>query len=256
MSGELSLAIDGAIARIRLERVAKLNAFTRAMLAALDSACATLESNRDVRVVIVESASPKAFCAGADIDEWSRLGPRGMWGDWIRMGHRVFERLARLPQPTIASIGGLALGGGLELALACDVRLASSGARFGLPETRIGVIPGWAGSQRLARLVGVGRAKQLMFSGQPIDAATAAAWGLANEVAADLPQRTIELARTIAENAPIAVQAAKQLADASVGDATALALESFASGFTSSTGDLQEGLAAFHERRPPRFGGK
>ena len=132
-----------------------------------------------------------------------------MWQRWIRDGHRVFDRLARLRQPTIAAIGGIAYGGGLELALACDLRIAAAGARFAFPEVTIGAVPGWAGSQRLPRVIGAGRAKQMILAGEPIDAATAAAWGLVNEVvpADRLATRALELARRIAENAPTAVQA-------------------------------------------------
>ena len=146
-----------------------------------------------------------------------------MWRRWIRDGQRVFDRLARLSQPTIAAIGGIAYGGGLELALACDLRIAAAGARFAFPEVTIGAVPGWAGSQRLPRFIGAGRAKQLMLAGEPIDAATAAAWGLVNEVvpAERLAPRALELARRIAQNAPTAVQATKQLVDAAAGEGLA-----------------------------------
>jgi len=258
MSEHLLVAIDGPVATITLNRAEKLNAFTLAMLDALDAACAQIGRDEAVRAVIVASASPKAFCAGADIIDWGPLGPRGMWAQWIRDGQRVFERVARLRQPTIAAVGGLALGGGLELALACDLRIASETARFGLPEGTIGAIPGWAGSQRLPRLIGVGRAKHMMLTGEPIDAATAGSWGLASEVvpADRLMPRALELARRIAENAPTAVQAVKQLADAAAGEGIATTLESLAAGFAASTEDGREGVAAFRAKRKPKFTGK
>lgn len=258
MSEHLLLATDGPVATITLNRPEKLNALTLAMLARLEAACAALERDDAVRAVIVASASPKAFCAGADIIDWGPLGPRGMWAQWIRDGQRVFDRLARLRQPTIAAVGGLAFGGGLELALACDIRIAGSGARFGLPEVTIGAVPGWAGTQRLPRLVGPGRAKHLILTGQPVDAATAAAWGLVTEVVAPerLAPRALELARRIAENAPTAVQVAKQLADAAAGEGRTTTLESLATGFAAGTDDAREGVAAFRAKRPPRFTGR
>jgi enoyl-CoA hydratase/carnithine racemase len=258
MTEHVLIAADGPIVTLTLNRPKKLNAFTIAMLEALEAACARIARDDAVRAVIVASASPKAFCAGADIIDWGPLGPRGMWAQWIRDGQRVFDRLARLRQPTLAAVGGLALGGGLELALACDLRIAAEGARFGLPEVTIGAIPGWAGSQRLPRFVGIGRAKQMMLTGEPIDAATAAAWGLVTEVlpADRLMPRALELARRIAENAPTAVQAVKQLADAAAGDGIATTLESLAAGFAASTEDGREGIAAFREKRKPRFTGK
>jgi enoyl-CoA hydratase/carnithine racemase len=257
MSEHLLLAIDGPVATITLDRAEKLNALTMAMLEALEEICARIDRDEAVRAVIVASASPKAFCAGADIVEWAPLGAQGMWSRWIRDGQRVFDRLARLRQPTIAAIGGIAFGGGLELALACDIRIAAEPARFGLPETTIGAVPGWAGTHRLPRVVGIGRAKHMILSGQPVDAATAAAWGLVTEVVAPerLAARALELARRIAENAPSAVQAAKQLADAAAGEGVATALESLAAGFAAGTEDAREGVAAFRERRAPKFTG-
>ncbi len=257
MSGSLRVAIDGAVATITLDRAAKLNALTMAMLEALETACATIERDASVRAVIVASVSDKAFCAGADIAEWGPLGALGMWQRWIRDGHRAFDRLARLRQPTIAAIGGIACGGGLELALACDLRLAAAGARFAFPEVTIGAVPGWAGSQRLPRVIGVGRAKQMILAGEAVDAATAAAWGLVNEVvpAERLASRALELARRIAENAPTAVQASKQLVDAAGGEGLAAALEALASGLAAGTADAHEGVAAFRAKRRPKFTG-
>jgi enoyl-CoA hydratase/carnithine racemase len=258
MTAHLVLGIDAAVATITLNRPDKLNAFTLDMLARLEAACGEIERDHAVRAVIVASASPKAFCAGADIIDWGPLGPAGMWARWIRGGQRVFEQLARLRQPTIAAVGGLAFGGGLELALACDIRIASLAARFGLPEVTIGAVPGWAGTQRLPRLIGAGRAKHMILSGQPIDAAQAEAWGLVTEVVAPerLAGRALELARRIAENAPTAVQAAKQLVDAAGGEGVTTTLESLAAGFAAGTDDAREGVAAFRAKRPPKFTGK
>jgi enoyl-CoA hydratase/carnithine racemase len=258
MSADLRLTIEGPVATITLDRAAKLNALTMAMLEALEAACARLDRDASVRAVIVGSASDRAFCAGADIADWAPLGALGMWQRWIRDGHRVFDRLARLRQPTIAAIGGIAYGGGLELALACDLRIASAEARFAFPEVTLGAVPGWAGSQRLPRVIGAGRAKQLILTGEPIDAATAAAWGLVNEVVPGerLGTRALELARRITENAPTAVQAAKQLVDAGLGEGLAAALEALGAGLAAGTADAREGIAAFREKRKPKFTGQ
>jgi len=258
MSADLRVGVDGAIATITLDRAPKLNALTMAMLEALEAACGAIDADESVRAVIVASASDKAFCAGADILDWGPQGALGMWRRWIRDGHRVFDRLARLRQPTIAAIGGIAYGGGLELALACDLRIAAAGARFAFPEVTIGAVPGWAGSQRLPRAVGAGRAKQMILAGEPVDAATAAAWGLVNEVvpADRLAARALELARRIAENAPTAVQASKQLVDAAGGDGVAATLEALAAGLAAGTADAREGAAAFREKRKPKFTGR
>jgi enoyl-CoA hydratase len=258
VTDHVQLTIDGSIAGITLNRPDKLNALTTEMLDALDRVCGLIDADETVRVLLVTSSSARAFCAGADVNEWSNLPPSGMWSRWIRDGHRVFDRFARLRQPTIAVIGGLAYGGGLELALACDIRLASDTASFALPEVTIGAVPGWGGSQRLPRLIGAGRAKQMAFSGWAVDAVTAHGWGLVNEVLppAQLGPGALELARRIADNAPVAVQAAKQLMDAGQSEGRAATLEALAAGLAAGTLDAQEGVAAFREKRKPKFTGR
>jgi len=255
----IRVSIEGVIGRITLDRAAKLNALTAQMLSQLEAACATLEAADDVRVVIIDSATPRAFCAGADILAGAAQGARGKWAVWARAGHRAFERIERLRMPSIAALDGVAYGGGLELALACDLRIAAESARMALPEVTIGTTPAFAGTQRLPRLIGAGRAKQMIYSGKPVDARTAAAWGLVNEVvpATELAARVQQFAEEIAANAPVAVQAAKQLVDASMGGAAAaIALESLASGFAAGTEDMQEGAAAFSQKRKPQWKGR
>jgi enoyl-CoA hydratase/carnithine racemase len=253
--GNVIVRTDGPVATIELDRPERLNALTLAMLARIDVICAELEARTDVRAVVVRSTSTRAFCAGADVGEWSALGPEGMWRRWIAEGHRVFDRLARLPMPTIASISGVAFGGGLELALACDLRLASTEARFALPETRIGVVPGWGGTARLAALIGTGRAKQMALTGEPVGADEACRWGLVNEVvdATALAPRVRALAARIAEGPRLAVQVTKQLIDGSLPHGPTAALEALAAGFVAGSDDLAEGVAAFREKRLPRF---
>jgi enoyl-CoA hydratase len=254
----LLLQIDDAIATITLNRPAKLNALLPTMLALLERYCAQIEDDLSLRAVIVTGAGAKAFCVGADIGAWSTLEPLDMWRRWIREGHRVFTRLARLRQPVIAAIHGYALGGGLELALAADLRLAASDAHFALPETGIGTVPGWGGTHRLPALIGGARAKQLIFTGERIDARTAERWGLVNEVTPPgaVLSRARELATRIASRAPIAVQLTKQALDGVTDEGSAAALEAMAAAVAASTADGREGVASFREHRTPDFHGK
>ena len=251
------LIVEEQIATITLNRPDKLNAIEPTMLARLDAIAGELERRDDVRVVVLTGAGERAFSVGADINAWSSLQPLDMWRQWIRDGHRVFERLARLRQPLIAALNGYAFGGGLELALAADIRLGATEAEFALPEVKIATIPGWTGTQRLPALIGMGRAKQMIFSGARIDATTAERWGLINEVIprAKLLARVRSLAEQIAGNAPVSVQIAKQVIDGAGGSA-GVALEALAGALAATTEDAREGLASFHERRSPQFSGR
>jgi enoyl-CoA hydratase len=251
--GRVALAVGDAVAILTLDRAAKLNALGPEMLAELERHIATIDRDNDVRVVILTGAGERAFCVGADVNAWSALEPLDMWRRWIREGHRVLQRLAHLRQPSIAAINGFAFGGGLELALAADIRIAAETASFAMPETKIGTLPGWAGTSRLPEAIGVARAKQMIFSGARIDAFTAERWGLVNEaVPGDgLMSRARELALEIAANAPVSVQLAKAAID---GDAAAL--EALAGALAASTEDGREGIASFREKRAPRFQGR
>jgi enoyl-CoA hydratase len=223
------------------------------MLSALEGHITEIDRRQGVRVVILAAAGERAFSVGADVNAWSALDPLDMWRWWVRDGHRVMQRLASLRQPVLAAVQGLAFGGGLELAMAADIRIASADATFAMPEVRIATLPGWGGTRRLPELIGSARAKQMIFSGQRVDAATAERWGLVNEVvAADaLADRATQLAQQIAANAPIAVQLAKSAIDH---DATAL--EAFAGALAAGAEDGQEGMAAFREKRAPQFQGR
>ena len=226
---------------------------------ALETYADELDRNQEVRVVLLVGTG-KAFCVGADIYEWSDLSPLEMGRRWIRDGHRIFARFARLPQPVIAVLNGYTFGGGLELALAADLRLAAEGVQLSFPEVKLGIIPGWGGTQRLAQLIGPSRAKQMIFSGERVAAEQAETWGLVNEVtpADQLAERALELAETIAANGPVAVQLTKQLIDAAFpasGD-SGVVLETLAGSLASFTADAQEGVAAFRQRRQPQFSGR
>lgn len=181
-----------------------------------------------------------------------------MWRAWDRPGHRVFDRLARLHLPTIAAVNGYAFGGGLELALATDLRIASDRAEFALPETKIGTQPGWTGSQRLPALIGAARAKQMIFTGARIKADVAEKWNLVNEVVSheQVLNRAREIANQIVTNAPLAVQFAKTIIDAGAGQGTEIALEGLAAALSATTHDGKEGPAAFREKRAAKFIGR
>lgn len=244
----------GQVATLTLNRPNKLNALNIEMLDKLETHLLQLARDRAVRVVLLR-AEGRAFCVGADVRAWTRLEPLEMWRHWTRRGHEVFGRLATLPQPVIAVIQGYAFGGGLELALAADLRLASEEAAFAMPETGLATLPGWGGTERLPQLIGVARAKQMIFSGEWLSAETAAQWGLVNEVLpeAEWSTRANELAERIADNAPLSVQMAKQILNAEVGGQLT---EALAGGLSAYTKDAKEGLEAFAEKRPPRFEGK
>jgi enoyl-CoA hydratase len=245
---------DGTVATLTLDRPAKLNAITLGMLDLLETHLRMLEGS-DAHVVLIRSAGTKAFCVGADITQFARLSPALMWRRWITDGHRTFATLSRLRQPTIAVIDGIAVGGGLELALACDLRVGTTKARFGLPEAGLGTIPGWGGTERLTRTVGAARAKQLVFTRRQIDAATAELWGLLN--AATEPQQLEEVLTNLVDDilgsAPTAVQVSKQLIAAADGGATSTALEALGSGFTAGTADFAAGVEAFFNKSTPKF---
>jgi len=250
---EISVEVD-VVATICLNRPAKHNALTPEMLEQLEQILIGLDTDRDVRVVLLTAAGDRSFCARADIKRFKILEPLDMWAQWTRRGHRVFDHLAGLRQPTIAAVSGNAYGGGFELALACDLRILAEDATLGLTEVGIGTLPGWGGTGRLRELVGAGRAKELIFTGEPLTAERAFTWGVANQLApkAEVINIARALAVRIADRAPIAVQMAKQAIDA--GDAYQ-AMEQVSSAATAFTEDAAEGFASFTEKRDPKYRG-
>ena len=245
--------LDGHLARLTINRPEALNALNREVLVELAAAIERVHQDGP-RVVLVSGAGERAFVAGADIAEMAGLSGEQA-REFAELGSGVFRDLERLPMPTIAVVNGFALGGGCELALACDLRLASSRARFGQPEVGLGIPPGFGGTQRLARLVGVGPAKELIFCGRPIDAPRALAIGLVNAVFEpdELAGAATALASEIAAKAPIAVRAAKQAIDQglAVDIDSGLVIEAGLFAACFETDDRVEAMNAFIDKRPP-----
>ena len=255
----LKLQVTDRIATVLIDRPDKLNALNSKVIAELDRMFTELSARTEVGAIILSGAG-RAFVAGADIAEIDAASEGPGLQDLSAFGSRVFTRIERLNKPVIAAINGFALGGGLELALACHVRLASEGAKFGLPEVKLGLIPGYGGTQRLPRLIGRGRAMQMVLTGGMIDAATAASFGLVNAVypAEVLLDVARSMAKEMAQQGPLAlahaIAAVTAGADLSLDDA--LALESKHFGELGKSADMREGTRAFLEKRPPSFRGE
>jgi enoyl-CoA hydratase len=255
--GAVRVERDGPTTTIRLDRPAKLNALTPEMLDQLGTALTDVDRS-DARVVLLRGAGDKAFCVGADINRFAPLTAVQMWRDWTATGHRVFDALAGLRQPTVAVLHGATFGGGLELALACDFRVVAAEAKLGLPEVGLGTVPGWGGTERLTDLVGRARAKEVVLARRFLSGELAHTWGVATGVAprAGLDGAVADLVTQLLGGAPVAVQLAKQLIDAAAEGAPSRVLEALGGGLTSATEDITEGIAAFQQRRDPIFIGR
>lgn len=255
----LTFDVHDRVATIRLNRPDKLNALNDETIAELDEAMALVERRDDIAGVLLTGSGAKAFVAGADIAELSKQGPTDGRARAMR-GQAVFSRIETCPKPVIAALNGFALGGGCELAMACHIRIASDTAKLGQPELKLGITPGYGGTQRLARLVGKGRALQLLLTADMIDAAEAYRIGLVNKVvpAAELMAEAERMLRQIIAFGPVAValciEAVNRGADLPV-DA-GLELEASYFGLLSATDDMHEGMTAFLEKRPARFTGR
>jgi enoyl-CoA hydratase len=258
MGPEVLTERDGPILEVVLNRPGALNALNRAVLEQLDEAMDQAESDASVRAVVIRGAGERAFCAGADLDELGGLPPvRGRLH--LRHGQRVLRRLERSPVPSIAAVHGLALGGGLELALACSFILGADDTRFGLPEAKLGLMPGYGGTQRFVRAVGRGPALKVMLTGEDVDADAASRLGLLAEppLSRDrLHRRARELARAIAGNGPLSVSFILEAVRATQPPDTDLDHEATLGGLAIGSEDAREGVAAFRARRAPRFTGR
>lgn len=253
----IEVGFDGPLGLLRLNRPAKLNAITPDMLADIEAAVAQIEEREATRAIVV-SGEGKTFSVGADINVWSGLTPEQFRKSWVIGGHRAFARLAQCRLPVVAALHGMVLGGGLELALAADLRVAEENAHLALPEASLGTVPGWGGTQKLPELIGIPRSKQMILTGERIDAKTAEQWNLVNLIAPAGGgfEKSCEVARKIAQMSPIAVQIAKSLIEGKGGSGFAVTLEMLAGMATISTTDLKEGIAALREKRSPQFEGK
>jgi enoyl-CoA hydratase len=247
----------GAVSRIELDNQ-PLNLVTGAMMESLDAALDELARDHDVRAVVVTGAGTRAFCAGSDVKEFDGLAGRVAQGKLLYEKY-VYRKLAELPVPTIAAIEGDALGGGLELALCCDLRIASARARLGMPEVRLGVIPGSGGTQRLPAVVGPARAKEIILVGELLSARRAEQIGLVNAVVADgeALSAATDMAERIAQRGPVAVREAKRLIERArdLDLDAGLAAELDASDRVFAGDDMLEGARSFFAKRPPDFSG-
>jgi enoyl-CoA hydratase len=254
----LNVEQAGGVAWITVNRPEKLNALSRAVLVELDEAVAEVADDAEVLAVVITGAGDKAFVAGADIGELGRLGPIEAKENALA-GQAVFDRIERMAKPVVAAVNGFALGGGCELAMACHLRVAATTAMFGQPEVKLGIIPGYAGTQRLPRLVGKGRALEILMSGRMVPAEEAERIGLVNRVSEPEDLRTAvgELLDGILANGPLAVGMCLEAVHHGLNMAfeDGCLLEATLFGVALASGEGKEGTSAFLEKRPPQFRG-
>ncbi|TPI47051.1 enoyl-CoA hydratase/isomerase family protein [Mesorhizobium sp. B2-9-1] len=252
--GLVTFEKDGAVGIVTLRRPEKFNALDIPMLRALEAALDQAELAEGVRAVLIRGEG-KGFCAGGDVEAWGAMSAADFQVQWVRYGHRVFDRLARLRQPTIAVLSGHALGGGLELAAACDFRVAETQIKLGFPETSIGVVPGWSGTQRAVRRFGAQIVRRMAIGGEIFLATDALAHGIVDRLVetGKAFDEAKAWAEKVAERGPLATEAAKLMIGVAEGEEDAAATEALASGFIALTADLKAGVDAFKAKQKPAF---
>ena len=256
-SGTVDIRVEDHVAIMTVSRPEKLNALDLDMLKALSDAADEVEANAEVRAAIL-TGEGKGFSAGGDIKAWGGMQPQEFGHAWVRHGHRVFERLATLRVPLIAALNGHALGGGLELAGVADVRIAEEHIRFGLPDTGLGMVPGWSGTQRLVKRFGAQVVRRMALGGEMFTAEEARLLGVVDAVTSTgtVVDAAKEYARRIAARGPAALEIVKLMIASASGEDNGTAVEALGSILAAKTGDLKEGVASFSEKRPAKFKGE
>jgi enoyl-CoA hydratase len=251
----IALAIKDRIATITINRADKLNALDFEMILALERAAHIIDADSDVRVAIITGAGEKSFCAGGDIASWSGLSPEQFAMQWIRVGHRAFDALARMRQPLIAALNGHTLGGGFEVAITADLRIAEEHVKLGLPETGLGILPGWSGTQRAVRRFGAQTVRRMSVFGEIFTAEQGLALGIVDRVVPKGQSLATanEIAQAVMQRGTLATQAAKMLINAAEGEESDRAVEALSSLAVAESPELKEGVSAFREKRKPRF---
>lgn len=251
----ISGIVTKEVARITIDRAEKMNSLDSSMVTALGELCQQLERDDSIRVVIMTGAGSKSFCAGGDIDAWSVQSAEAFSRFWLREGHLVFERIARLRQPLIAVLNGHTLGGGLELAACADYRIAESHVKVGQPETGIGIIPGWSGTQRVARRFGAGLTRRMALFGEVYTAERALELGLVDQVCptGEGIATADAMAQAVAARSARATELTKMLINSAEGEEGSRVIEALAGAIARDSTELAEGLSAFREKRKPDF---
>ncbi len=249
----ISRRIAEHVSIVCLDKPEKLNVLDMGMLETLAHYCEEVEKIGDIRSLILCGRGDKAFCAGADIKSWGNMSPLGFAQDWLRAGHRCIDRLARLSKPTIAAMNGLALGGGLELAAACDLRVMAPHTEIGLPEARVGIVPGWSGTQRLARFLPESVIKEMALFGRRISAERAFDLGFAAMVTDQPVEAAQRMSAELVHLSGRAIETAKAMIHAGRGEDVAASIDMLAGHAMFTSPDIKEGVQAFQEKRLAKF---